>query len=131
YTMPTGLLLMGGGLLYLAVAAGYVSDRQIVVLTRRELSSLFYSPLAYMVLLGYVVLGWAIFANFVMTQLWETDPFGGQEGPAKVAEPIVRDYIISWFPVICVLMLVPVLTMRLFSEEHRTGTLEMMFTAPV
>jgi ABC-type transport system involved in multi-copper enzyme maturation permease subunit len=28
-------------------------------------------------------------------------------------------------------MLVPVLTMRIFSEERRTGTLEMMFTAPV
>ena len=32
---------------------------------------------------------------------------------------------------ISVLMFVPVLTMRLFSEEHRTGTLEMMLTAPV
>ena len=51
--------------------------------------------------------------------------------PPSRPEPIVARYIISWFPVISVLMLVPVLTMRLFSEEHRTGTLEMMLTAPV
>ena len=84
-----------------------------------------------MVLLGYVALGWLIFANFVMTALWDVDTLRGIAGPVKTVEPIVRDYIISWFPVICVLMLVPVLTMRMFSEEHRTGTLEMMFTAPV
>jgi ABC-type transport system involved in multi-copper enzyme maturation permease subunit len=131
YTMPAGLLLMTGGAFYLALSAGYCSDRQLVVLTRRELGALFYSPLAYMVLLGYVILGLFIFANFVVSSLWEMDLFTGKEGPAHATEPIVRDYIIGWFPIICVLMLVPVLTMRLFSEEHRTGTLEMTFTAPV
>jgi ABC-2 type transport system permease protein len=130
YTMPAGLLIMGGGLLYFLLASAYVSDRQIVVLTRRELGSLFFSPLAYFVLLAYTVLGAYIFVNFVFGFLW---PIGGPPGmpPPSRAEPIVANYVISWFPVISVLMLVPVLTMRLFSEEHRTGTMEMTFTAPV
>jgi len=128
YTMPSGLLLMAGGLAYLALGIAYVSDRQIVVLTRRELAALFFSPVAYFVLLGYTVLGGWIFLQFVF-RLW---PIGGPPGPPPaIPEPIVAGYIIDWPPIMSVLMLVPVLTMRLFSEEHRTGTLEMMFTAPV
>jgi ABC-type Na+ efflux pump permease subunit len=63
--------------------------------------------------------------------LWRDDIMGGPGAPRAALEPIVIGYIISWFPVICVLILVPVLTMRLLSEEQRTGTLEMMLTAPV
>jgi ABC-2 type transport system permease protein len=131
YIMPSGLLLMAGGLLYVLLSAAYVSDRQVVVLTRRELGSLFFSPLAYFVILGYTLLGWQIFASFVLNSLWRMDPLGGAGAPRAALEPIVINYIISWFPVICVLILVPVLTMRLLSEEQRTGTLEMTLTAPV
>ena len=38
YTMPNGVVLMLGGFLYLCLALGYCSDRQFVVLTRRELA---------------------------------------------------------------------------------------------
>jgi ABC-type transport system involved in multi-copper enzyme maturation permease subunit len=131
YTMPNGLLLMIGGLLYVALALAYVSDRQFVVLTRRELGSLFFSPLAYFMLVGYTLLGWQIFGNFVYGSLWQEDLTGGPGGPRTEVEPIVINYILAWFPVICVLVLVPLLTMRLLSEEQRTGTLEMTLTAPV
>src|SRR5437879_3140322 len=47
------------------------------------------------------------------------------------AEPIIRFYFIAWWPVITTIFIVPVLTMRLLSEEQRTGTLEVLFTAPV
>jgi ABC-type transport system involved in multi-copper enzyme maturation permease subunit len=40
-------------------------------------------------------------------------------------------YIIDIFPVICAIFVVPVLTMRTLSEEQRTGTMEMLLTAPV
>jgi ABC-type transport system involved in multi-copper enzyme maturation permease subunit len=131
YMMPAGALLMAGGLLYLALSAAFVSDRQFVVLTRRELGALFFSPLAYLVLLGYTILGGLLFANFVITSLYDIGAPGEMGGPIKQDEPIVSGYILSWFPIIAVLMLVPVVTMRLFSEEKRTGTLEMTFTAPV
>jgi ABC-type Na+ efflux pump permease subunit len=63
--------------------------------------------------------------------LWELNPETGMGSPRQLPEPIVGAYIINLFPVITVLILVPLVTMRLFSEEHRSGTLEMMFTAPV
>jgi ABC-type transport system involved in multi-copper enzyme maturation permease subunit len=129
YVMPAGLLLMGGGLLYLLLSAAYLSDRQVVVLTRRELGSLFFSPLAYFVLLAFTVLGAYIFLKFTLNFLYPVSMWG--EKPPTRQEPILAFYVIGWEPMISVLMFVPVLTMRLFSEEHRTGTLEMMLTAPV
>jgi ABC-type transport system involved in multi-copper enzyme maturation permease subunit len=48
-----------------------------------------------------------------------------------VTEPIVQSYIFGLFPVFSVVVVVPMLTMRLLSEEHRAGTLEVLLTAPV
>jgi ABC-type transport system involved in multi-copper enzyme maturation permease subunit len=130
FFLPSGILLIVGGLLYIAVGAGVCSDRQFVVLTRRELAAIFHSPLAYLVLVGYIVLGWYIYATFI-TPLWQMDPTTGLGTPKAVPEPIVARYLLNWLPIICVVMVVPVITMRLLSEEHRSGTLEMTFTAPV
>jgi ABC-2 type transport system permease protein len=120
YLVPYGLLLGGVGLLYLMVAAGILSDAPLVVLTRRELAAFFYSPIAYMVLFGMAAsaaIGYLFFLNTL------TSP---------TAEPIVQRYpsteIVGIFQVV---FLVPALTMRLFSEEKRTGTLEVLLTAPV
>jgi ABC-type transport system involved in multi-copper enzyme maturation permease subunit len=52
-------------------------------------------------------------------------------GRGSVPEPIVQSYFIALFPVFALIILVPLLTMRLFAEEKRTGTLEVMLTAPV
>jgi ABC-type transport system involved in multi-copper enzyme maturation permease subunit len=130
FVLPFGLVLMVGGLLYVALAAAVCSERQFIVLTRRELGAIFHSPLAYLVLVGYTLLGWYIYATFI-TPLWQLDMAAGISTPRSVLEPIVARYLLNWLPIMCVIMLVPVITMRLFSEEHRTGTLEMMFTAPV
>jgi ABC-2 type transport system permease protein len=46
-------------------------------------------------------------------------------------EPIVSNFILSWPSAICIIFVVPVLTMRLLSEEWRSGTLEVTLTAPV
>ncbi len=125
YLVPYGLLLMGGGVLYGDFAVAYHSERPVVVLTRRELAAFFYSPIAYLVLLGLTVVGAIMFAYFVL-QLLFTSSHG-----IPLQEPIVKDYILSLAPVVCVIFIVPVLTMRLLSEEQRTGTLEVLLTAPV
>ena len=47
-------------------------------------------------------------------------------------EPILRNYeTLTFFAGIQTVFLVPLLTMRTFSEERRTGTLEVLLTAPV
>jgi ABC-2 type transport system permease protein len=46
-------------------------------------------------------------------------------------EPIVQSYVVDFFSVISVIFIIPVVTMRLLSEERRTGTIEVLLTGPV
>jgi ABC-type transport system involved in multi-copper enzyme maturation permease subunit len=124
--VPGGLILGAIGVLYLAVALGVCSDSQIVTLTRRELSAYFLSPIGYLVLAGMAAAQWIGYWEFV-TRLVRLS--GGGRG--AVPEPIVANYIIALFPVFALTLQVPALTMRLFSEEKRNGSLEVLFTAPV
>ena len=42
-----------------------------------------------------------------------------------------RQFLLDWPPVICFIIGIPLLTMRLMSEEWSTGTYEMLMTVPV
>jgi ABC-type transport system involved in multi-copper enzyme maturation permease subunit len=134
YLVPQGLLLMTLGLLYLGVALGICSDSTFVVLVRRELASYFYSPVAYIVIFGLAAVGWYRYIEFVnmiidLSQPVRIGAFTAANDP--LTEPVVRYFVLNFFTIIAVLFVVPVLTMRLLSEEKRTGTLEVMFTAPL
>jgi hypothetical protein len=126
YLVPTGFILMCLGLLYLTSSVAICSDRPVVVLTRRELAAFFYSPIAYIVLLGLACVAWVFFLLFL------GDIYKGTIGQAApTIEPIVQHYIFGFIPVVLLIFMVPILTMRLLSEEKRTGTLEVLLTVPV
>jgi ABC-type transport system involved in multi-copper enzyme maturation permease subunit len=126
YLIPSGLLLMGLGLLYVFVSAGLCSDNRVIVLTRRELTAFFYSPIAYIVMFCLTLVAGLLFYIFLNLIVQQSQPM---ETP--LVEPVIRFYIIDWFPIICVTLVVPALTMRLLSEERRSGTLEVLMTAPL
>jgi ABC-type transport system involved in multi-copper enzyme maturation permease subunit len=125
YFTSYGAILLTVGTCYALTGAGLFSDRPFAILTRRELGAFFYSPLAYLTLFGFVIFSWIAYLGFI-DQLLDIDP--RQQPPT---EPIVRNYFFALFPVFTAVIVVPVMTMRLFSEEHRTGTLEVLLTAPV
>ncbi len=89
--------------------------KNIGTLTQRELSVLFYSPVAYVVIAIFLIVSGIFFGS---------DNF--QPG----AEASVRVLFGSYLPLILVFIL-PMLTMRLLSEEFRSGTIETLMTAPV
>jgi ABC-type transport system involved in multi-copper enzyme maturation permease subunit len=123
YLVPAGILLLLLGLAYVLVSVFLCSDRPLVVLTRRELGAFFYSPMAYIVLVVCVIGDWLAYFFFVGNLL------SSDSGP--LFEPIIRGLILQWPTVIFTLCIVPVLTMRLLSEERRSGTLEVLLTVPV
>jgi ABC-type transport system involved in multi-copper enzyme maturation permease subunit len=113
---------MGLGLLYLAVSVCYCSDHPLVVLTRRELSAYFYSPLIYLALVGFTGVAWWHYKDFL---------FYAFHPRILLTEPIMEPYLWGLIPIVTLTFLVPVLTMRLLSEEKRSGSLEVLLTAPV
>jgi hypothetical protein len=125
FLVPGGLLLGFLGALLLAIALGVCSDDPFVTLTRRELSAYFLSPVGYLVLGGMAACQWFGYALFYR----RLEAFGLQSRP--MAEPIVGEYLLALIPILCVILPIPALTMRLLSEEKRTGTLEVLFTSPV
>ena len=85
----------------------------LAILLRKELHATFTSPIAYTVATVFLlVLGYTFSLTLFAT---------------KVAN---LNYIFHQIYVLSIL-LVPVLTMRAFAEERRTGTLELLLTAPV
>jgi ABC-2 type transport system permease protein len=123
YFIPYGVALIFLGALYGAAGWMLCSDSALATLTRRELGAFFFSPMAYLVFLGFGFVSWLSFLAFIK-DLTE------RAGPPPI-EPIVRNYLFALFPVLALLAIVPILTMRLLSEEQRTGTLEVLLTAPV
>ncbi len=91
----------------------------ILATFRRELRAYFFSPLAYVVLSFFLLVSGVIFIILV-SQL--NNPASGG-GP-----PLGFFFQTTW---LLLLLIVPVLTMRLISEELRSGSIEVLMTAPV
>jgi len=95
----------------------------------RELKAFFLSPIAYIVFFAFYLVNGLWFAFLVVEYGRLGGGAGGMQLPQGVEFPLSHVYGL-WFVVLLV-VLAPVLTMRLFAEERRSGTMEMLMTAPV
>ena len=86
---------------------------------QREFLGLFYSPVAYIVLFLFILSNGMFF--YAQCSYYRHNPQN-----ITVVLQALFGFAFWW-----VLPLSPLLAMRLFSEEKRTGTLEMLMTAPV
>lgn len=100
------------------------------VIARRELQSLFLSPLAWAVLaIVQFILAWVF-----LLQVDSFEMIQQQYAMYQQRAPGVGDLVIA--PLfstasVVMLMVVPLLTMRLIAEEKRTGTITLLRAAPV
>jgi len=103
----------------------------VFTICRRELSSYFRSPIAYGVMFFFALIaGWFFYvatASFV-SQEYRAGMMG-QSQPMDVNEWVIRG-LLSNISVIGLFM-APMITMRLFAEEKRTGTIELLVTSPL
>ena len=89
-------------------------------LWKREVASAFHTPMAWVILFFLMlVTGFNFYAGVTVLNHGATE--------VTVVESFFNT-IFFWFPF---LLLFPLLTMRLFSEEYRSGTVEPLMTAPV
>jgi len=91
------------------------SARNCLTVFRREWKSYFESPVAYVFMVGFLVL--TGFMTFSMTRFYER----------QVAD---LQPFFFWHPWVY-LLLVPAATMGLWAEERRAGTIEMLLTMPI
>lgn len=105
----------------------------ILAIANKELRSYFTSPIAYIVIGLFAALYgfffWAILQYFV-AQSMQMGQFGMQ-GPQSmnVNQQLIRPLVQN--VTILVLFLMPMITMRTYSEEKRSGTIELLLTSPL
>ena len=107
------------------------SVRNIMTIAGKELRSYYSSPIAW-VLLGLFA---AIFGYFFSVQLAYfarasmAGQFGGGPQRMNVNLEMVRPLLSN--TTVLILFLLPMITMRTYSEEKRSGTIELLLTSPL
>ncbi len=89
--------------------------RNTIAIMQRELMSLFYSPIGYIVIAGFLLMTGIL--------MWMFEAFE----PGKPAT--LRTLFL--FTPYALTIIIPAITMRSIAEEYRTGTIESLMTAPV
>jgi ABC-2 type transport system permease protein len=105
--------------------------RNAWIICRKELHSYFVSPIAYILLTMFgVIFGfmfWNALGEFIYAGIQMQ--MSGQSYPMNLNEwvigPLVRNVSVTG------LFFIPLITMRLFAEEKRTGTIELLATSPI
>jgi len=95
--------------------------RNIWTIARREYKLYFISPVAYVVAFLFLLVIGYFFFNEVTTAVAYSMYYPTAPGVEILISPMVT----------LILFTMPALTMRLVAEENRTGTMELILTAPV
>lgn len=103
----------------------------ILAITRKEFRSYFSSPIAYVVI-GMFLLMFGYFFDailaFFLRNSQQMSQMGGSQ-TMNVNQMIVRPLLMNVSVIL--LFIVPMITMRSFSEEKSTGTIELLLTSPI
>ncbi|HKX27982.1 MAG TPA: ABC transporter permease [Blastocatellia bacterium] len=109
--------------------------KEILAIYRREMSSYFASPIAYIVI-GFFLLITGYFFSFILSRLIDQS-FMAQMQAQRMGTPpdidvpgmVIRNFI--GLIATLALFLTPMLTMGVYAEERRRGTMEMLMTSPI
>jgi ABC-2 type transport system permease protein len=102
----------------------------VLTIAQKELKSYFASPIAYIVI-GFfaLVFGWFYYvsvAYFLQASLQMGMPGAGQININSMAiRPLLQNVAVI------ALFMLPLITMRTYAEEKRTGTIELLATSPI
>jgi gliding motility-associated transport system permease protein len=103
--------------------------RNVLAIAEKELRAYFASPMAY-VIIGFFLLPFGVFF-YLYLQMFVQNSMGMNQfgGSMNVNQQVVR-YVLQNASVI-ILFIMPMITMRTYSEEKRSGTIELLLTSPL
>jgi ABC-2 type transport system permease protein len=99
---------------------------------RKEMYRLFASPIFYVV--AFIFLALAGFFFYSMVASYSLLSFQAGQNPFMAQQLNLTDMVLEpfWGSMgIVLLLMVPLITMRLFAEEKKTGTVELLLTYPI
>ena len=106
------------------------SVRNILAIAGKELRSYFASPIAYIIIgLFALLFGWFfyVYLHVFVEQSQRMASMGG--GNVNVNEQMIRGVLQN--AAVIILFVMPMITMRTYSEEKRSGTIELLLTSPL
>jgi ABC-2 type transport system permease protein len=107
--------------------------RNVFAIAWRDIRAMFVSPIAYVVLTGFVLLGGWFFFNLLAQFNRLVAVYSGLQGydttwlnlNDAVISPLLQNLSVV------LLIVIPMVTMRSFAEERSVGTYELLFTSPL
>jgi ABC-2 type transport system permease protein len=108
--------------------------RNVLAIAGKDLRSQFVSPIAYVVLTGFLLLGGWFFFNLLARFNFLLNLYLSFRNPEAMQRLNLNEFVIA--PLlhnlsVILVILVPVITMRSFAEEKRSGTYELLMTSPL
>jgi ABC-2 type transport system permease protein len=105
--------------------------RNIVALAQKELRAYFASPIAYIVIGCFAALYGFFFVAILRFFVGQSMQAGlsGAGGSMNVNQQLIRPLLQN--VTVVVLFMLPLITMRTYAEEKRSGTIELLLTSPV
>ncbi len=106
--------------------------QNVLAIWQREMKAYFVSPVAYVVLTVFLFLSGFFFYGILTAVVQNTmmqSQFGQGAQPINVPEIVCRSFFGTTSVVL--LFMIPMMTMGLFAEEKKRGTIELLLTTPV
>ena len=108
--------------------------RNVLAMAVKELQAYFHSPIAYLIMTVYTAIcGFVFYSSmaFFALQSLRMEAQGGMGAPPMSLNEYVIRPILGGVLTVVLLLLIPVITMRLYAEEKRSGTIELLLTSPI
>src|SRR6266581_4003015 len=104
----------------------------ILAIAHKELKSYFSTPIAYIVIGFFALLfGYFFYAMLIIfnQQSLQLGGLEGGGGSVDINQQLIRPLFLN--ASVILLFVLPLITMRTYSEEKRSGTIELLLTSPV
>jgi ABC-2 type transport system permease protein len=104
--------------------------RNVLAIAGKELRSYFASPIGY-VLVGFFALlfGWFFYTLVSFFEQQSMRMMGGPGGSLNVNQMLISPLLLN--TTVIMLLVFPLITMRTYAEEKRSGTIELLLTSPI
>jgi ABC-2 type transport system permease protein len=104
--------------------------RNVTAIAGKELRGYFASPIGY-VLIGFfaLIFGYFFYALLAFFDRQSMQMMGGPGGSLNVNQMLISPLLMN--ATVIMLLVFPLITMRTYAEEKRSGTMELLLTSPI